>query len=217
MKLQVYLFLEPPNFHGRATDLFAFQGSQTRVTAKPHLPDVIKSWPILTLDSSYISIGRAPQGRNEALSEAEEFNANSILVVADDAGSLHYFLDGTFPLGPVYLGFDLSVSTLLKKPMRPGFIAHPYVSVDERFGTSARPFVIALPLLTSRKPRDLAMLSSTSRELLWYIMRSVKEMRAMWFGSDTTSGAREIGPKWIRSLEEKQKEQYGRGFMCIAL
>ena len=38
----------------------------------------------------------------------------------------------------------------------------------------------------------------------------VKEMRHVWFGSDTHAGARELGPKWIRALETKQKDQFGR-------
>lgn len=41
-------------------------------------------------------------------------------------------------------------------------------------------------------------------------MRVVKEMRSIWFGCETNSGAREWGPRWVRSLETKQKEQYGR-------
>ena len=167
------------------------------------------------MESSYSSIARPINGRSEAISEAEESNANSILVIADDSGSLHYFLDGTFSLGPVSLGSNLFVSSLSKVPLRTVFIAHPCVSVIGSAHTSATPSIIELPLLSSRKPRDLAMLSSASRDLIWYVMRAVKEMRSMWFGSDTTSGAREIGPKWIRALEEKQKEQYGRGFLML--
>ncbi|KAK2461900.1 hypothetical protein APHAL10511_006363 [Amanita phalloides] len=193
-----------------ATDLFAFQGSQTRTAMKSQLPDIVKFWPMLTLDASCTSISRAPQGKSEGFPETEESNANSILVVADDLGNLHYFLDGTFSLGPVPLGAASSVSSLLKIPMCSTFICHHSISVRDHSYTSMTPFIINLPLLSNRKPRDLAMLSSTSRELLCYVIQSVKEVRTTWFGSETVSGAREIGPKWIRALEEKQKIQYGQ-------
>ncbi|KAF8626535.1 hypothetical protein AX15_004838 [Amanita polypyramis BW_CC] len=199
-----------PDYMGRATDLFAFQGSQTHSNAKPYLPDIIKFWPILAPESLYTSISRPINGKSEAISGPEESNINSILAIADDSGSLHYFLDGTFSLGSVSLGSNLSVSSLVKVPLRAIFLAHPCGSVNGSVCTSATPSIIELPLLSDRKPRDLAMLSSTCRDLIWYVMRAVKEMRFMWFGSDPTAGAREIGPKWVRALEEKQKEQYGQ-------
>ncbi|KAF8641031.1 hypothetical protein AX17_000676 [Amanita inopinata Kibby_2008] len=193
-----------------ATDLFAFQGSQTRPPSKSQLPDVIQSWPALSLNVFHASVGSSVHGKNEALDEAEESNANSILVVSDDLGNLHHFLDGTFPVGPISLGSNLSVGSLFKLPTRPIFLAHPFFTVNESVCTDLNPSVIELPLLSNRKPRDLAVLSSTARALTWYVIRAVKEMRAIWFGSETNSGAREIGPKWIRALEERQKEQYGQ-------
>lgn len=66
-----------------------------------------------------------------------------------------------------------------------------------------------LPLLQSRIVRDIARVTSSMRELMWYTMRVVKEMRAIWFGSDTNGGARELGPKWLRALETRQKNQFG--------
>lgn len=193
-----------------ATDLFAFQGSQTRSAKKSYLPDLIKSWPTLTLDSSHTSISTSFHEKQESSDDAEESNVNSIVVVTDDFGGLHYFLDGTCPLGSVTLGPNISVASLSKRPARALFLAHSSITTNERVCTDLEPTCIELPLLSHRKPRDLAMLSSTARALIWYVIRCVKEMRAMWFGSDTASGAREIGPKWIRGLEEKQKEQYGQ-------
>jgi len=43
-------------------------------------------------------------------------------------------------------------------------------------------------------------------------MRIVKEMRAIWFGTETHGGIREWGPRWVRALETKQKEQFGRRY-----
>jgi hypothetical protein len=65
---------------------------------------------------------------------------------------------------------------------------------------------LTMPLLSTRKARDFARLSSTARELVWYLIRIVKEMREAWYGSENQTGARELGPKWVRALEAKQKE-----------
>lgn len=135
---------------------------------------------------------------------------NSLLVVADDLGHLHWFLDGSYPLGAIQLSPVTSTASLFKNPKQPVFLAHPQKSVDSAVFTELRPTSVELPLLKTRKARDLAKLSSTTRELVWYVTRVVKEMRAVWFGSDTSSGARELGPKWIRALESKQKDQFNR-------
>lgn len=135
---------------------------------------------------------------------------NSFLVVADDLSHLHWFLDGSYPLGAVQLSPGTSTASLFKDPKQPIFLTHPQKSNDKAVFTELWPISVELPLLRTRKPRDLAKLSSTTRELVWYVTRVVKEMRAVWFGSDTFSGARELGPKWIRALESKQKDQFGR-------
>ncbi|KAJ2920191.1 hypothetical protein MD484_g211, partial [Candolleomyces efflorescens] len=40
-------------------------------------------------------------------------------------------------------------------------------------------------------------------------MRVVREMKGAWFGSDTATGARELGPRWVNALKSKQKTQFG--------
>jgi anaphase-promoting complex subunit 4 len=137
-------------------------------------------------------------------------NMNSILAIADDLGHVRCFLDGTYPLGAISLGPESSTPSIFKYPKHPIFLAHPQKSVNNTVLTEFQPTMIELPLLRTRKPRDLAKLSSTTRELVWYATRVVREMRTVWFGSDTFSGARELGPKWIRALETKQKDQFGR-------
>lgn len=57
--------------------------------------------------------------------------------------------------------------------------------------TSIRPFITQLPKLHHRTVRDVAKVSSSVRELIWYAMRVVKDMRSAWFGSETHNGARE--------------------------
>jgi len=137
-------------------------------------------------------------------------NTNSILAIADDLGHVRCFLDGTYPLGAISLSPETSTPALFKHPKNPVFLAHCQRLIDNTVTTDLHPTVIELPLLRTRKPRDLAKLSSTTRELIWYTIRVVKEMRVVWFGSDTSNGARELGPKWIQALETKQKDQFGR-------
>ncbi|KAH9946631.1 anaphase-promoting complex, cyclosome, subunit 4-domain-containing protein [Amylocystis lapponica] len=196
-----------------ATDLFAFQGKRTAVP-KITLPPVISSWPTLPSDPTVASIKpskvEGQQSRpGEDLDQIDDSNVNSLLVVSDHLGYLHCFLDGCYAVGSVSLGFECSVASLYEQP---GYIfAHSQSPHDAaaRF-TNLRPTVIELPQLRQRMLRDVARTSTSVRELVWYTMRVVKDMRAVWFGSDTNSGARTLGPKWIQALEARQKDQYGQ-------
>ncbi|KAG5652103.1 hypothetical protein H0H81_006323, partial [Sphagnurus paluster] len=198
-----------------ATDLFAFQGSQTKLSSKLQLPSLISEWPTLPPDPLEASVGAPHLGisvdpSGESNDGADETSINSLLVISDDEGHLHCFLDGSFPLGTINLGSDLCAKSLFKDPKRPAFFAHLSTTPDSIAGTFLEPTVADIPLLGERHPRDLAKLSSTARELTWYTMRVIKEMHTTWFGSEAFSGARDIGPKWIQALEAKQKDQYGQ-------
>ena len=153
-----------------------------------------------------VSSHTKPTSENTSLDEADSSNFKSILIVTDNLGRIFGYLDGTFPLGFISLGTHARIRSIVKHPSRPHFLG--YVQVNEK--TLLRPALIDIPLLAQRKSRDLAKLSSTARELVWYMLRVVKEMRSVWYGSESNTGARELGPKWVLSLETKQKEQFGR-------
>ncbi|KAJ7487618.1 anaphase-promoting complex, cyclosome, subunit 4-domain-containing protein [Mycena galericulata] len=196
-----------------ATDLFAFQGSQTRSNPKSSLPDVIKSWPTLNSDPRVASMGshvKQLDPNNGHLDVADDANVDSILVVAVDTGHVHCYLDGSYNLGPIPLGPNLVIPSLFKHPKRPVFFVHPQEISDRGSSTDLPPVCVRLPMLEDRQIRDMARVSSSSRELVWYCIRVVKEMRAVWFGSESLSGARELGPKWIRALENRQRDQFGQ-------
>jgi anaphase-promoting complex subunit 4 len=201
-----------------ATDIFAFQGSQIRPTPRVSVPEVIRSWPILFSDPLAASINPPPQSQTQsnnpgtAPDDTDDSNVNSILTVADDLGRIHCFLDGTYPLGVIPFGSEVSISSLFKDPQQLLFYAHPQAHFKDAVVTDLQPTTINVPLLERGDIRAMAKLSSTARELLWYIIRVVKEMRYVWFGFGTYTGARELGPKWTRALEAKQKEQFGRVF-----
>ncbi|KAH9486913.1 hypothetical protein JR316_0000979 [Psilocybe cubensis] len=197
-----------------ATDLFAFQGSHTHSTQKSHLPKIIEVWPSLLADPAAASIGRTSHGKiamDEAnLDEADTSNLDSVLMVVDNLGRIYSYLDGHFPLGIVAIGKEVDFVSAVKHPSRPLFIGQPRIMTEGSYSINLTPAIIRMPLLSQRKSRDLAKLSTTAREIVWYAMRSVKEMREAWYGSETNTGAREWGPRWIKSLETKQKEQFGQ-------
>ncbi|KAF8973944.1 anaphase-promoting complex, cyclosome, subunit 4-domain-containing protein [Flammula alnicola] len=197
-----------------ATDLFAFQGSHTRTSHKTQLPPVIDTWPTLSADHIMASINPSshskPSSDSANLDEVDNSNLNSILLVTDNVGRLFSYLDGTFPLGFIPFGFAFDFSSTVKHPLRPLFVGQPRIVHDGISRTNLNPVIIDVPLLAQRRSRDLAKLSSTARELVWYVLRVVKEMREVWYGSESNTGARELGPKWVHMLDSKQKEQFGQ-------
>lgn len=140
----------------------------------------------------------------------DKLNVNSLLVLADSYGFMHYYLDGTFPLGSIAMGSDLFVNSLVKGRKKSTFIVHYATRMQETIATSLHPIVVDATLLGKRHIRDMAKLSSTARELIWYCMNAVKDMHTTWLGSETFSGACRLGSKWIQALEAKQKDQFGR-------
>ncbi|KAF7320323.1 DEAD-domain-containing protein [Mycena kentingensis (nom. inval.)] len=195
-----------------ATDLFAFQGSQTRSTPKVSLPESIQNWP--TLHSDPIVASMSPSVKPADLSNGhldvpDEANIDSIMVVADDTGCIHFYLDGSYNLGPVNLGHNLTVPSVSKVPLSPTFITHAQEASQNAESTDLFPLYVQLPLLDQRDARDMARISTTCRELTWYCIRLLKEMHLVWFGPDNADGARALGTSWIRNLELKQRNHYG--------
>ncbi|KAJ3575641.1 hypothetical protein NP233_g977 [Leucocoprinus birnbaumii] len=197
-----------------ATDIFAFQGSQTRAPRQNQIPDTIRDWPTLVSDPLLASI--CPSGARQSKTDGNatdesDINKDSLLVVADYNGQLSLYQDGAFPLGQIHIGKDFYTRSLFTPFQSPStFLVHVTRLSPRPELTPTCAVHVDIPLVRRRFCRELSQLSSAAHDLTWYAMRVVKEMRAIWFGSDTNSGARESGPRWIRSLETKQKEQYGQ-------
>lgn len=144
---------------------------------------------------------------DESVDEIDDSNTDSVLAIADELGVIHCFLDGSYPIGSVMLPLGFPVKSLYKHDDM--IFIYPQRSKGADEFTMLSPTVMKLPLLKQRIVRDVARVTSSMRELMWYTMRVVKEMRAHWFGSDTQNGARELGPKWLRALEMRQQNQFG--------
>lgn len=142
-------------------------------------------------------------------------HVDSIMLVADRAGRIFSFLDGTFSLGYFSLGPSLIFEEPSKFAERCLFVGRPSLMRDDSSRRCMNQMVVDLPLLSKREVRDFAKLGTAGRALTHYIMRVMKEMREAWFGSDSTTGAREFGPRWIKTLEVKQKDQFGGNFACL--
>ncbi|KAG6381189.1 anaphase-promoting complex, cyclosome, subunit 4-domain-containing protein [Boletus reticuloceps] len=177
-----------------ATDLFAFQGTQIRATSQRSMPAVIKQWPALvqSLEDASIAFPSQTRGAHDKMEESNssaqaQEDEDSLLTLIDKRGALHCFLDGSYFLD---LWFYL-------------------VDWHQLLRSNTPPLVVDIPLLATPKVRDFARLSSAARELTWYIMRVVNEVREGWFGSESFTGARDIGIKWVQALERRLREQYG--------
>lgn len=190
----------------RATQLFSFQNA-SQMSKTSDLPDAIATWPALPPDLLSASIqpadtaGEQDASAPENIHKSDDPKVNSILVVADNAGRIHCFLDGSYPLGAISVGVSSTTASLQKDPLNPVLFAHQRSQIS---GTTLLPTRVELPLLGTRLPRDLARISTTSRELLWYAKRVLDEMHVAWLGSGTQMGAREPGIRWLKSLDDLQ-------------
>lgn len=205
-----------------ATDLFAFQGTQTRIASQRSTPAVIKQWPALVplLEDASIASSSQSHGAHNKMEESKPSgqareDEDSLLTLVDERGVLHCFLDGSYFLGSVALPDGLPATTLFKHPCKPLIFLHPQSLNSDLLLTGMQPLIVDIPLLATPKVRDFARLSSAARELIWYIMRVVNEVREGWFGSESFTGARDIGIKWVQALERRLREQYG--CMCSIL
>jgi anaphase-promoting complex subunit 4 len=196
-------------FHS-ATDLFAFQGGLKRSLQNTKFPDVIANWPSLPPDPVAASIKAPSVGMHpgEELDERDDRNDDSVLCACDDMGNVHCFLDGSFPLGTFPFNTNNATGSLFKDAKKPIFYTH--IRSSSSSGTDLAPTIVKVPLLEQRIVRDVARTCSAAKELTWYVMRSIKEMRTAWCGSEYQNGAKEVGHKWIVTLETKQRDQFGR-------
>ena len=195
------------------SDLFSFQSTNPRNPPRYLSPQVVANWPSLPPDLPAATlrskkVAKQKQRPGEELDEPDNANQNSILVVTDQSGNMWTYLDGSFPLGFVYLGFTCSVATL-DTDFDATFFVRPEMLVAGKSCVGLSPISVQLPLLKERLPRDLAKLSTAVKDLTWFALCVIKEMKAAWFGSEAHSGAREWGAKWIGQLETRQRDQFG--------
>ena len=203
-----------------ATDLFGFKGGSGKSTSQNSVPEVISSWPALPADPLAASIQPRASGSKESrpgeeLDEADDSNVNSVLVVSDEGGAIHGFLDGSYPFGKIELGNVCSMTGLQKQQNAALFLYPQFRTLDGARYRAIQPTIVRTPFLSDRSLRDLARASSSCRELTWYAMRVVKEMRDAWMGTPANTGAREHGPNWIKAIEKRHKGKFGSTYYSL--
>ena len=187
------------------------------------MPESIRAWPTLYPDGTDTSellaslgvsnkenqgpLERAPNNKADGSIEEEQAG---VLIVADNSGRVHLFLDGCYPLGSISIGEGLSMPSLFKHPKQPCIFVHTKASAASLLDTRLQPITIKMPILSTGQIRDFAILSSLTRELIWYATRVVTAMKTAWIGLDTLPGARQLGEKWLRSLEANLQVSFGR-------
>ncbi|KAI6031817.1 anaphase-promoting complex, cyclosome, subunit 4-domain-containing protein [Pisolithus microcarpus] len=204
--------LKEPNGHVTATDLFAFQGTQTKNTRQASVPDVISQWPSLAPILEDISISQTDENHKSGSwgSLTRKIDEESLLVLADRSGGFHLFLAGTYCLGTITLPEGHPPLFLYKHPNQPVLLFHSKSPDGGLFSVGIQPMLINIPLLGTPAVREFARLSSAACELTRYIMNVLDEVKESWLGSASVTGAREIGKMWIGSLEKRLKEEYGQ-------
>ncbi|KAL1737184.1 anaphase-promoting complex, cyclosome, subunit 4-domain-containing protein [Schizophyllum commune] len=193
-----------------ATDLFAFQGSATKAKPKKTVHDALVNWPTLAHDPTLTSIAASPQAKTPGaeIDDVDLDNLDSILAAADEAGRIYTLLDGCFPMGAASYASPAPFTTLFmhKDPLEPLLFLHPMIVLDSRPCTDVLPTTLDIRLLRERHVRDFARLSSAARELAHYMTRLTKDMRDVWYGGESHTGARLLGPKFLSEFEKKQQE-----------
>ena len=138
----------------------------------------------------------------------DDTNLNSVLAVADNVGHVHLFMEGSYLLGSLPICEATYPRSLYK--LRDHFFAHLGPSSPGEGAVSLLPHTLKLPYLATRHCRDVGRVSTAARELVSYVIHVIKDMRDAWFGNESQGGARDLGPKWIQSLEARQQNEFGR-------
>jgi anaphase-promoting complex subunit 4 len=163
---------------------------------------------------------------HDDLLEKRSGNLESLLIISDNWGYVHYYMDGWYSLGSWYAGIGCSTTSVYQKPMpdydpdvdpTPGAVLHLYAEAQVNVGsslptaaaqTNINASTLTLPLLHASQTRALARTSTTIRSLLMYAVKTVKEMRDSWLGlsdgKEVREGASGLGEKWLKHLEGMQ-------------
>ncbi|KAF8516179.1 anaphase-promoting complex, cyclosome, subunit 4-domain-containing protein [Hysterangium stoloniferum] len=213
------------------SDLFSFQGILPTSTAKvPKLPDSIASWPALPPDLVAASIKpfprpgdpqRRPAGSPEEVLDdvrvENSLNYDSLVVATDDRCRCHFFMDATYPLGSTTIGETTAISgiaSLVIPPFHSEILANITYTVHTGgiTHTNILPVFANIASLRTPQAREVAKASSAARELAWYMLRVVDEMRVTWVGTNEQGeGAQSLGPKWIKEIESRQRVHVASG------
>jgi len=210
-----------------STELFV-PGNSSHQPAHLERSDEFEEWPTLLgdLPSSRLK-SKEVKDNTYGKQWGEANKCSTMLIVADSSGCMHYYLDGTFYLGKVQLTPVPSASCWSghSAPSQQ-FLLHCGVASQTRSplfqDTLICPTRIILPLLNdSGEFNSIARTSSTLRHLLWHCRKLAAELQVQWIGTESKEGAGGLGPKWLKSIEIVQRDNWGyadrRGVLELTL
>ncbi|KZT54382.1 hypothetical protein CALCODRAFT_485585 [Calocera cornea HHB12733] len=189
------------------------------------LPPHLLAFPSLLVDRLDASI-QPQRGQDTPSSRIKDdeaiascANDGSLLVVSDDTGVVHFFLDGTYPLGYFSLGGDcVPYAVHMISDQRILMVAfHRGDGSNGEDGHYVGGASLMLPLLATRPLRTTAVISSLLRDLLVLTQQAVDEMAKAWMGSDGLEGAKDIGARWFQTLEKKGEGKTNAMFDLVSL
>lgn len=158
--------------------------------------------------SSVAASAASAKAKETATANAKERDVeNTLVVAADDSGTLYLFLRGSYSLGQVETAQRGNITSIF----RANSTTSPLFFHSRRKtspATSHHPILasfLSLPTLTSPTLYNVAKVSTTVRSLLTYLTRVLDDMQKAWFGTDSLEGGRDVGRKWIKVLEEKER------------
>ncbi|KAG8745697.1 hypothetical protein FRC10_007177 [Ceratobasidium sp. 414] len=170
---------------------------------------IIRSIPTLPVDLESASISasdRAPTtsrtrdaAKGKTKDEKTDPNAGTLVVVADTAGALHLYLDGSYTLGSFPVAESGGVVSLYKHASITSFAVH--VTDHE---TSLAPTLVDVPMVIEPATRNVARASSTIRALLDYIHLGIEELALVWNGRQGKDGIKDAGNYWANLIQDKK-------------
>ncbi|KAG8964939.1 hypothetical protein FRC03_001163 [Tulasnella sp. 419] len=179
------------------------------LAAFPTLPSDLDAAPASS-DIPYARQSNSSDDTQRIGNRSDNCGIGTLVVVADDSGHLLPFLEGSYPLGVINLGQDCSVVSVWKSPNKPIILVHiTQFLTDQLSRCTIFPTTVHISLLSSASVLDVARISSITRSLVLYVNRTFREMSRAWYGHQSTEGGREVGMKWIKVLQEKEKQLDG--------
>ncbi|KAG8702267.1 hypothetical protein FRC09_004839 [Ceratobasidium sp. 395] len=176
---------------------------------------IIRSIPTLPVDLESASISASDRvastsrtrdaAKAKTKDEKTDPNAGTLVIVADAAGALHLYLDGSYPLGSLPVASSGRTVSLYKRSSITSFAVHV---ADQN--TALAPTLVDVPIAIEPATRNVARASSTIRALLDYIHLGIEELAQVWNGTQGKDGVKDAGNYWAQLIQDKKRTSNDR-------
>lgn len=173
----------------------------------PALPLDLESASIATSDRGFTTSRTRDAAKGKTKDDKVDPNTGTLVVVADTSGALHFYLDGSYPLGSLPIAESGGAVALFKRASVTSLAVH----VADKH-TALAPALVELPLAIDPATRNVARASSTIRALLDYIHLGIEELALVWNGrqAESRDGVKDAGNYWAKIIQDKERAHTGR-------